>query len=184
MSQPYTNILGNSVDIPLHHNDPSVEIRADVKVNEFTARRIWGQVTNCADEPQRNALVKLVRVCVQNGRKVYEGVAHTVTDCDGFYQFDICQNSPDECYKIIVNKATVGVETVILTNGGNCNPCEEDTTCQVTPPVVKPYEPCQTIAPCSTNPGPGPLPCPTPLPQHPQQAANFSTNTWPETQRD
>ncbi|MEF9934299.1 MAG: hypothetical protein RR539_05485 [Clostridium sp.] len=117
-----SGVLGNSIDICLDKCDKSAEIRADVRVEEFRSKRLWGQVLNCKGEPIANSLVKLVRVVCDKGRKFYQGVAHTITDCEGFYQFDICENQ-NECYKIIVNRAVTGKETVIDTRGGNCGAC-------------------------------------------------------------
>lgn len=147
MSKP-SGVLGNSIDIHVGKNDCSAEIRADVKVNEFESKRIWGQVLNCHNEPVPNSLVKLVRVVCQGNRKYYEGIAHTITDCEGFYQFDVCDNNDNECYKIIINKAITGQELVIDTQGGNCGACicgpngnGGYNPCLPYNPIVKPYDP-------------------------------------------
>lgn len=145
-------VLGNSIDIHVGKNDKGAEIRADIKVDEFTSKRIWGQVINCQNQPIKNSLVKLVRVVCQGDRKYYEGVAHTITDCEGFYQFDVCENNENECYKIIINKAVTGQEIVIDTKGGNCGYCDSNgcgngngggayNPCLPYNPIVKPYNP-------------------------------------------
>ncbi|MGL4741641.1 MAG: hypothetical protein ACRC41_12665 [Sarcina sp.] len=157
-----SGILGNSIDIHVGRNDNSAEIRADVRVDEFQSKRIWGQVVNCKNEPIPNTLVKLVRVVCQGNRKHYEGVAHTVSDCEGFYQFDVCDNGDNECYKIIINKAVTGQELVIDTQGGNCNSCSTNgcgngngnyNPCPPYNPVVKPYDPsdCECNNSCNAN---------------------------------
>ena len=165
MTKP-SGVLGNSIDIHVGKNDNSAEIRADVKVNEFESKRIWGQVLNCCNEPVPNSLVKLVRVVCQGNRKHYEGVAHTITDCEGFYQFDVCDNNDNECYKIIINKAITGQELVIDTQGGNCGACSPCgngngggyNPCQPYNPIVKPYDPSECDCndkcyhPCQPNP--------------------------------
>lgn len=147
-----SGVLGNSIDIHIGKNDKSAEIRADVKVDEFNSKRIWGQVVNCKNEPVPNSLVKLVRVVCQGNKKHYEGIAHTITDCEGFYQFDVCENNDNECYKLIINKAVTGQELVIDTQGGNCGYCNNNgcgngngnggyNPCMPYNPIVKPYDP-------------------------------------------
>lgn len=124
MRNNYSNgVLGNSVDINIDGGDNSTEIRADIKVYEFNSKRIWGQVLNCNGEPVPNSLVKLVRKIIQGNKKYYEGIAHTITDSEGFYQFDVCESLDNECYKIIINKAVTGPEKVIKSNNGTCNVC-------------------------------------------------------------
>ncbi|MFI3201247.1 MAG: hypothetical protein R3Y54_06960 [Eubacteriales bacterium] len=124
-------ILGNSIDINIDPCNNAVEIRADVQVEEFLTKRLWGQIVNCQGKPMANTLIKLVKV-VRNGCECeYIGMAHTVTDCEGFYQFDICAKEESH-YKIIVNKAVVGDEMVIETGGGNCDTCEYNS-----------YQPCK-----------------------------------------
>lgn len=126
-----TNMIqGNSVDIVLNKCDS--EIKADVIVSEYNSIRLWGQVKNCNGQPIANALVKLIKVIKTcNGIK-YEGVSHTISDCDGFYQFDICDNSPCNHYKVLVGKSVYGPERVIVDSNcdncfDSCNKCSEPT---------------------------------------------------------
>ena len=123
-------VVGNSVDIDMKNKQLgcSSEIRSDIMVEEFNAKRIWGQVVNCNNMPIANCLVKLVKICCENGRNYYQGIAHTITNCEGFYQFDICADDC-ACYKIIVNKATTGAEAIIDNKRGNCNACSPNNNC-------------------------------------------------------
>lgn len=119
-------VVGNSVDINLRDRVicNSAEIRADISVDEFNGKRVWGQVKNCRGEGVANSIAKLVKVvCNQYGQEEFIGIAHTITDCQGFYQFDICGDDLS-CYKILISKPTVGIEAVIINDGGNCNPCQ------------------------------------------------------------
>lgn len=116
-------VFGNSIDINIDPCNSAVEIRADVKVEEFQTKRLWGQIVNCEGRPVPNTLIKLVKVLRKSCETEYIGMAHTVTDCEGFYQFDICAKEESD-YKIIVNKAVIGDEMVIQTGGGNCNACD------------------------------------------------------------
>lgn len=116
-------INGNSIDIKMQGCDS--EIKADILVKEYNSTRVWGQVRNCDGKPIANALLKLVKVVHDaDGTCFYQGIAHTVSDCEGFYQFDVCI---DECcsseYKILVGKSSVGQERIIMTGDGNCKAC-------------------------------------------------------------
>ncbi len=162
-------INGNSIDIAPQGCDS--EIKADIVVSEFNSVRLWGQVVNCTGEPVANALLKLVKVVYDcAGKCVYQGIAHTVSDCNGFYQFDLCVDDPCAKYKVLVNKSAVGTERIIDTGTGNCNACTQPdyTPCgdykyRVTPPdqiscpknyndcgcnkvVAEPYQECKCKA--------------------------------------
>lgn len=99
-------ILGTNVDV--HVNKNECEIRADIVVEKKKSVRIWGQVITCEHQVVEDALVELVRVInkCECGKKLYEGIAHTYTDCKGFYQFDVCDYK-GEVLKIIVGKPVV-----------------------------------------------------------------------------
>lgn len=113
-------LQGNTVVFEAGRND--CEIRADVTVKKQKCTRIWGQVTDCGDSPIEGALVKLVKEVCQPGKKILIGVAHTVTDCLGFYQFDICKRYKKGVYRVIVGKAAMGKEKVA--ERAECAPCD------------------------------------------------------------
>ncbi len=133
-------INGNSIDIALQGCDS--EIKADIVVSEFNSVRLWGQILNCDGEAVSNALLKLVKIVIDcNGKCLYQGIAHTVSDCNGFYQFDLCADDPCAKYKVLVNKSATGTERIIEDNTGNCQACVDPdyTPCgeyryRVTPP--------------------------------------------------
>ncbi|MGL5084710.1 MAG: hypothetical protein ACRC68_03185 [Clostridium sp.] len=135
-------VVGNSVDIDMKNKQlcASSEIRSDIMVEEFNAKRIWGQIINCNNKPVANGLVKLVKISCENGQKYYQGIAHTITNCEGFYQFDICGDNTS-CYKIIVNKSTTGAEAIIDNKHGNCNTCAPNNNCGSN---GQSYNPCNT----------------------------------------
>lgn len=113
-------LQGNSVAVQFRKND--CEIRADVCVKKVNAIRLWGRVKTCENEPVEAALVKLLKmVCDKHGYRL-EGVAHTITDCKGFYQFDICERDDHADYRVIVGKAATGNERIIH-DCEACNPC-------------------------------------------------------------
>jgi hypothetical protein len=114
-------IKGNDADIELKDSD--CEVRADITVAKKHCVRVWGQIKDCDDKPVKDALVKLLQVCFDHGKIQYKGIAHTISDCNGFYQFDICVNDEHIKYKIIAGKATEGNDRVIERN--ICNPCDE-----------------------------------------------------------
>ncbi len=118
----YSNsgISGNSITIKT--NKKASEIKADVKVSEYDSLRLWGQIINCENKPVANALVKLVKVVeAEHGTKLH-GVAHTISDCNGFYQFEICPQDKNCKFKVIVSKANTGPEFVHQ-GLGDCDPC-------------------------------------------------------------
>ena len=138
-------ISGNSIDINRVANDIA-EIRADVLLDaslcnkDVNVVRLWGQVKDCNENPIPNALLKLIKVICTHYGEEYQGIAHTTSDCCGFYQFDLCYKDGDEVYKVLVNKAYLGTEQVIETDGGNCNACVgngyEYSPCKEYPPIV------------------------------------------------
>lgn len=122
----FSMINGNSIDVKPQKGDS--EIKADIVVSEFNSVRIWGQIVNCNGQPVPNALIKLIRVANDDCDKdicSYQGIAHTVSDCQGFYQFDINADSSIEKFKILVGKSATGTERVINPNNGNCSACTE-----------------------------------------------------------
>ncbi len=135
-----TMINGNSIDVVPQGCDS--EIKADIVVTEFNSVRLWGQIVNCHGQPVSSALLKLIKIITDcNGKCIYQGIAHTVSDCNGFYQFDLCVDDPCAKYKVLVNKSATGTERIIETGTGNCNACVDPgyTPCgeykyRVTPP--------------------------------------------------
>lgn len=130
---------GNSIDIDLNQCEQVGEVKADIVLNTNSNEncnvvRLWGQIKDCNGCPVSNALLKLVKVELCKGRCEYRGIAHTVSDCQGFYQFDLCYCDGNENYKILVSRAnTGGEELVLLTGDGNCNVCNNG------------YNPCEPV---------------------------------------
>lgn len=125
-------VSGNSLDVDINYCDS--EIRADIVVNEHSSVRLWGRVVNCDSEPVSNALIKLLKIEYRGNYYTYVGIAHTVSDCDGFYQFDIPysdNNCDSNSYKILVSKASYGPEKIIPINNLNCDPCEDNCNCNM-----------------------------------------------------
>lgn len=121
-------IVGNSLDVDI--DDCNSEIRADVVVKKTSPSvRLWGQIKDCDGYPISNALIKLVKVIICHGSYKYEGIAHTVSDCNGFYQFDLCSSDcRDNTYKVIVGKSIVSNEKVVDYEG-NCDVCSNCDIC-------------------------------------------------------
>ncbi|MGL4737879.1 MAG: hypothetical protein ACRCW2_10535 [Cellulosilyticaceae bacterium] len=109
---PQLITLGNSIEINIDPNSCAAEIRADVTVAQFTSVRLWGQIVNCNNEPVANAQIKLVKIVCKGDTKDYISIAHTTSNHQGFYQFDICS---DEIawYKVLVGKSTTGKEIIV-----------------------------------------------------------------------
>lgn len=145
---PYCNsAIGNSLDVEVDCHES--EIRADIRVSEYNSVRLWGRIVNCQGRPVPNALIKLLKVECYGRHKDrnYKGIAHTVTDCDGFYQFEICPGDKreDNWYRILVSKVVYGQERIISISCGNCNPCNYGCAC--------PFDPCGVYSTVGMQPG-------------------------------
>lgn len=145
-SSNYNIVSGNSLDLDVNYCE--AEIRADVVVSEYNSVRLWGRIVNCENQPIGNALIKLLKVECCGDRVHYIGIAHTISDCDGFYQFELCSSdkgNENTCYKILVSKAAYGPERIIPSVDGNCNPCD--------PSDGYPFDPCREYPPVMTPKG-------------------------------
>lgn len=133
-------VKGNAVEVQLQKDD--CEVRADIVVGKTSSVRIWGQVRGCDGSPVSNALIKLVKVVYRCGRVEFEGVAHTISDCTGFYQFDVNPCEVGTKYRVLVHKAATGCERVVPASAQLCDPCA---------PVPDPCspQPCPPCPPCA-----------------------------------
>lgn len=141
-------ISGNSIDIDVQGCES--EIRADIIVSAYNSIRLWGRVIDCNGDGVENALIKLVKVeCTSHGKE-YHGIAHTISDCEGFYQFEVCadlESIENNCYKLLISKAAYGPERIIPTSGGTCNPCDNSDgypfdPCREYPSTIRPSKDC------------------------------------------
>lgn len=114
-------IIGNSLDLKIDPACGTSEIRADITVSQYNGIRVWGQIVDQSNTPVPNAQVKLVKITDSCSDR-FQGIAHTSTDCDGFYQFEIYCNEA-AWYKIVVGRSSTGKE--IIVDGGHCT----DTDC-------------------------------------------------------
>ncbi|MEG1142312.1 MAG: hypothetical protein RSE41_07715 [Clostridia bacterium] len=141
-SSNFNIVSGNSLDLDVNYCES--EIRADIVVSEYSSVRLWGRIVNCDGSPIANALIKLLKVECCGDHVTYKGISHTISDCDGFYQFELCTaDKDDDCYKLLVSKAAYGPERIIPVSGGNCNPCDDSdgypfNPCREYPPIVTP----------------------------------------------
>lgn len=108
------------------------EIRADAvipcqtKGEDSNTIRVWGQVLNDCGEPIAYALLKLVKVISSHNGKEYIGIAHGLSDSNGFYQFDVPYCTGEEYYKIIISIMYTEEEVVAMPQYEPCKRrCEE-----------------------------------------------------------
>lgn len=116
-------IIGNSLEVDVSKDD--CEVRADLEVARKKIVRLWGQIKDCDGLPVEGASVKLLKQITTCGKPNYVGVAHAITDCLGFYQFDLCPCQTPAKYRIVVGKAAVGTERVVESLG-SCKPCNSN----------------------------------------------------------
>ncbi|KMT22349.1 hypothetical protein [Clostridium cylindrosporum] len=116
-----SDIVGNSVDVRVRDNDS--EIKANVRVQDSNRQsvRIWGRVIDSRGNGVPFALVKLVR----RSNRGLQGIAHTICDCKGFYQFEVSPREDGREFVIVVGKASTGPERVVSNDG------RENTNCPV-----------------------------------------------------
>lgn len=108
-------VHGNSV--ALRFSKDECDVRPGKSVKKPSSIRVWGRVKAYENEPVEGALVKLTKmVCDESGFWLI-GVAHTITDCKGFYQFEIREKDDLADYRVIVGKAAAGKERVIKSHG-------------------------------------------------------------------
>lgn len=128
-SSNQTIVIGNSIDININPHNCNSEIRTDVVVSELTAVRLWGQIVNCEGIPVPNAMIKLVKIIEDEYGKSYKGIAHTLSDCEGFYQFNICSDE-NGWYKILVGKSNTGKEIIVSSSNQNCPSYQSEPSSQ------------------------------------------------------
>lgn len=117
------SVKGNAIELELQKDD--CEVRADVIVSRTSGVRIWGQVRDCDGYPVSDSLVKLVKVVVYCGNVEVQGIAHTITDCTGFYQFEVPACEVGAKYRILVHKAAEGCERKVPDSSLLCDPCSQ-----------------------------------------------------------
>ncbi|MGL5086179.1 MAG: hypothetical protein ACRC68_10780 [Clostridium sp.] len=120
-------VKGNAIEVQIQKDD--CEVRADVVVGKSRGIRLWGQIRDCDGYPIDNALVKLVKVTHYYGKVGVQGIAHTMTDCTGFYQFEIKACEDGVSYRVLVHKASEGKERVVSETAMICNPCSDNPVC-------------------------------------------------------
>lgn len=70
----------------------------DITIPEDNRNVIYGVIRNCYKEPVEDAVVKLIEVCFEHGKKESKPVSHTFTDKDGEFVFGpLC---PDKSYEV------------------------------------------------------------------------------------
>lgn len=118
-------VVGNSKWVPVTFLDCDIKVHdIDVKKKKDKVR-ISGQVVDCNGYGVSNVLVNLLKYYRRTDETV--GVAHTITDCDGNYIFEVDKPSIFELYdvyKIIVGKAAKSDERPDLLPFNNCEPCK------------------------------------------------------------
>lgn len=105
-------IIGNSLDLKIDPSCGTSEIRADITVSQYNGIRVWGQIIDQSNTPVPNAQVKLVKILDCSSHDKFQGIAHTSTDCEGFYQFEIYCNEA-AWYKIVVGRSSTGKEIIV-----------------------------------------------------------------------
>lgn len=145
-SQP--PISGSFTDICTDGGESS--IRADIVVSESDTVRVWGQVRSLCGRPAPGILLKLVKVFIEpGGSPRYEGVAHTTSDCNGIYQFELCRDSCHSHYRIFAGAAVAGCECALPACEVCDGPCPGQDCCRCIQPCMMRCSPCPNPDPCA-----------------------------------
>lgn len=79
------------------------EFDLDIKLPEDNRNVIFGVVKNCYNEPVEDAVVKLVEVVYDSGKKERRPVTHTFTDKEGEFVFGPLCPGKEYALEIFVN---------------------------------------------------------------------------------
>lgn len=107
----WDSIEGNVLEVDINKDDS--EIEANVEVTRKRKVRLWGQVKDSTGEYVKCVLVNLIKQTYKNNKIEFESIAHTVTDCMGFYQFDISPPKYKEHFFIMISKQIVDKKRTI-----------------------------------------------------------------------
>lgn len=93
---------GQTKDLEIKEED--VDIRLDFEVEKKTTSKLWGQVKDTDGRCVEGAFVMLLKPKYIRGNIEYVPIATAVSDCMGFYQFEIDQIEKGCKYKVSVGK--------------------------------------------------------------------------------
>lgn len=127
-------------DISIERSD--CEVQADLCLSRRETVVIWGNVTDCQNNPVDGALVKLLKYADGCSGEL-QGICHTYTDCKGFYQFDVPRCTEGK-YRVIASKAAMGRERAVrpcatplpeILEACNCQEREVEKICVEVQPI-------------------------------------------------
>jgi hypothetical protein len=98
----YTCATGSSETFRLLNDDSDVKV--DILAQKHYGATIWGQIKDEYEKPIAEAFVKLIKPVYCNGKIEYISIAKCMSDCNGFYQFNVESTNDDSAYKVIVSK--------------------------------------------------------------------------------
>jgi hypothetical protein len=96
-------VQGKTVDIGINHNDS--EIRLDLIIEKKKVSKLWGQVKDTKGFAVEGALVSLLKPQYIRGNLEYYPISTTISDCMGFYQFEIDQLEKGLKYRVSAGKS-------------------------------------------------------------------------------
>lgn len=93
----------SQIDISLPSSETTDQLRADITIYDYKLLRLWGQILTTTGHPISHALVQLMKVLYQGATVNFTPIAHTTSDEEGYYQFDVHADDTFS-YKILVSK--------------------------------------------------------------------------------
>ena len=80
------------------------EIQLDITLEEKQVSKIWGRIVDSNHKPVEDAIVTLLRPEYANFKLEYIKVNITLSDNDGFYEFEINESNKNVNYVVSVEK--------------------------------------------------------------------------------
>lgn len=96
-------IKGTTTDLEINNNNNS-DIRLDFIIEKKYLSKLWGQVKDTDGKCVEDAFVILLKPKYIKGIVEYFPIATTVSDCMGFYQFEIDSLEKGLKYRVSVGK--------------------------------------------------------------------------------
>lgn len=94
---------GRTAELVICEND--FDVRLDLTIDKKKVGKVWGQVKDDTGKCVENALVTLLEPKYVRGYVEYFPIATTLSDCMGFYQFQIAKLEAGLKYRVNVAKS-------------------------------------------------------------------------------
>lgn len=99
----------NMIEYNSISNDNHRKFNPSVITQNYNYSKIWGQIKNYCNCPLPNVLILLIRITPHfNGFYSYQCISYTISNYNGFYQFNINLDYSNSIYKVFVEQSALG----------------------------------------------------------------------------